>query len=133
MQAQVAERYKALGIDANAPAFINDMVATYQWADILICRAGAMTVSEVAAVGIPAIFVPLPNAIDDHQTANAKYLTDANAGILLMQKDLNAENLARQITTMLKHTKTIGLAARQLARLDATEIVADYCAAEAKE
>ncbi len=133
MQAQVADRYKTLGIDANAPAFINDMVAAYQWADILICRAGAMTVSEVAAVGIPAIFVPLPNAIDDHQTANAKFLTDANAGILLMQKDLNAENLARKITTMLKHTKTIGLAARQLARLDATEVVADYCAAEAKE
>jgi UDP-N-acetylglucosamine--N-acetylmuramyl-(pentapeptide) pyrophosphoryl-undecaprenol N-acetylglucosamine transferase len=77
--------------------------------------------------------VPLPNAIDDHQTANAKYLTDANAGILLMQKDLNAENLVRQITTMLKHIKTIGLAARQLARLDATEVVADYCVVEAKE
>ncbi len=132
MQAQVAERYQALGINAHTPAFINDMVAAYQWADILICRAGAMTVSEVAAVGISAIFVPLPNAIDDHQTANAKYLTDANAGILLMQKDLNAENLAKQIMMMLKNTKTIALAAKQLARLNATEIVADYCMAEAK-
>lgn len=132
MQAQVAGRYQALGINAHTPAFINDIVAVYQWADILICRAGAMTVSEVAAVGIPAIFIPLPNAIDDHQTANAKYLTDANAGILLMQKDLNAENLAKQIMMMLKNTKTIALAARQLARLNATEAVAGYCMAEAK-
>ncbi|MCX7066494.1 MAG: undecaprenyldiphospho-muramoylpentapeptide beta-N-acetylglucosaminyltransferase [Methylococcales bacterium] len=131
MQAQVAKRYQELGINAHIPAFINDMVVAYQWADILICRAGAMTVSEVAAVGIPAIFVPLPNAIDDHQTANANYLTDANAGILLMQKDLNAENLAKQITTLLKHTKTIALAAKRLARLDATEVVAHYCVAEA--
>jgi UDP-N-acetylglucosamine--N-acetylmuramyl-(pentapeptide) pyrophosphoryl-undecaprenol N-acetylglucosamine transferase len=132
MQAQVSERYQILGINAHIPAFINDMVAAYQWADLLICRAGAMTVSEVAAVGLPAIFVPLPNAIDDHQTANANYLTDANAGILLMQKDLNAKNLATQITTLLKHTKAVGEAAKQLARLDATEVVAGYCIEEAK-
>lgn len=132
MQAQVASRYQTLAIDAEATAFINEMVAAYQWANILICRAGAMTVSEVAAVGIPAIFVPLPNAIDDHQTANANYLTDANAGILLMQKDLNAETLAEQITFMLKHLDEMSRAAHQCARLDATEVVANYCIAEAK-
>lgn len=132
MQAQVAERYQALNIDAEASAFINDMAAAYQWADMLICRAGAMTVSEVAGVGIPAIFVPLPNAIDDHQTANAKYLTDANAGNLLMQKDLNAETLATQITLMLNQLDSMSHAAKQLARLNATEVVAGYCIAEAK-
>jgi UDP-N-acetylglucosamine--N-acetylmuramyl-(pentapeptide) pyrophosphoryl-undecaprenol N-acetylglucosamine transferase len=132
MQAQVADRYHYMGINAHTPAFINDMVAAYLWADLLICRAGAMTVSEVAAIGIPAIFVPLPNAIDDHQTANANYLTDANAGILLMQKDLNAENLARQITILLKQLDAISNNAKQLARLDATEVVANYCIAEAK-
>lgn len=132
MQAQVADRYKALNIDAEATAFINDMMAAYQWANMLICRAGAMTVSEVAGVGIPAIFVPLPNAIDDHQTANAKYLTNANAGNLLMQKDLNAETLAAQITLMLTQLDSISHAAKQLARLDATEVVAGYCIAEAK-
>jgi len=132
MQAQVAERYQALGIDAEASAFISDMVAAYQWADILICRAGAMTVSEVAAVGIPAIFVPLPSAIDDHQTANAKYLTDADAGILLMQKDLNTETLAQQLSLMLNNLKAMSDAAQRLARLDATEVVANYCIAEAK-
>jgi UDP-N-acetylglucosamine--N-acetylmuramyl-(pentapeptide) pyrophosphoryl-undecaprenol N-acetylglucosamine transferase len=133
MQAQVAERYQALAMNAEATAFINDMATAYQWADILICRAGAMTVSEVAGVGIPAIFVPLPNAIDDHQTANAHYLTDANAGLLLMQKDLNADSLAAQITLMLKHTNSMSQAAKQCARLDATEVVAAYCIAEAKQ
>ncbi len=131
MQTQVANRYQALGIEADATAFIDDMVAAYQWADMLICRAGAMTVSEVAAVGIPAIFVPLPSAIDDHQTANANYLTDAGAGILLMQKDLNAENLAEQLTIMLKQLDGMSRAAKQRARLDATEVVASYCVAEA--
>lgn len=132
MQVQVADRYQALGIKANAPAFINDMVAAYQWADILICRAGAMTVSEVAAIGIPAIFIPLPNAIDDHQTANAKYLTDAGAGVLLLQKDLTADSLAKHIMTLLTYCKTITLAAKQLARLDATDTVAAYCIEVAK-
>jgi UDP-N-acetylglucosamine--N-acetylmuramyl-(pentapeptide) pyrophosphoryl-undecaprenol N-acetylglucosamine transferase len=132
MQTQVAQRYRTLNIAAEVPAFINDMMAAYQWADILICRAGAMTVSEVAAVGIPAIFVPLPTAIDDHQTANAKFLTDANAGLLLMQKDLNANTLAEHLALILNNTATIGLAARQRARLDATAVVASYCMAEAK-
>ncbi|MDD1608229.1 MAG: undecaprenyldiphospho-muramoylpentapeptide beta-N-acetylglucosaminyltransferase [Methylococcaceae bacterium] len=132
MQAQVASRYQALGIAADAPAFINDMVAAYQWADMLICRAGAMTVSEVASVGIPAIFIPLPNAIDDHQTANARYLTDGGAGNLLMQKDLNAENLAEKMTDTLKRLNEMSRAVKQRARLDATEVVANYCIAEAK-
>jgi len=131
MQAQVASRYQTLAIDAEATAFINDMVTAYQWANILICRAGAMTVSEVAAVGIPAIFVPLPSAIDDHQTANANYLTDANAGILLMQKDLNAKTLAEQISLMLNQLDNMSRAAKQCARLNATEEVANYCIAEA--
>jgi UDP-N-acetylglucosamine--N-acetylmuramyl-(pentapeptide) pyrophosphoryl-undecaprenol N-acetylglucosamine transferase len=132
MQEQVTSRYQALGINAHTLAFINDMVAAYQWADMLICRAGAMTVSEVAAVGIPAIFVPLPNAIDDHQTANANYLTNVGAGNLLMQKDLNAETLAEKMTDTLKRLNDMSRAAKQRARLDATEVVANYCIAEAK-
>lgn len=131
MQAQVAEHYQTLGITAEATAFISDMAAAYQWADLLICRAGAMTVSEVAAVGVPSVFVPLANAIDDHQTANAKFLTDANAGVLLMQKDLNSDSLAKQITIALQQSQTIGHAAKQRARLDATEVVAAYCQKEA--
>ena len=94
---QVQSRYQALAVAAQVSAFINDMVAAYQWADLVICRAGAMTVSEIAAAGLPAILIPLPHAIDDHQTANARYLTDAGAGQLLMQKDLTAATLAEQL------------------------------------
>jgi len=132
MQEQVDARYKVLNINAEVSAFIDDMAAAYQWADLVICRAGAMTVSEVAAVGIPAIFIPLPGAIDDHQVANARYLTDAGAGRLLLQKDLNPQTLAESITQVLKQLDTIGKAAKECARLDATEVVAGFCIAEAK-
>jgi UDP-N-acetylglucosamine--N-acetylmuramyl-(pentapeptide) pyrophosphoryl-undecaprenol N-acetylglucosamine transferase len=128
---QVKNRYEVLGVNADVSAFIDDMVAAYQWADMVICRAGAMTVSEVAALGVPAIFIPLPHAIDDHQTANARYLTDAGAGVCLMQKDLDAATLAEQITKMLKQLDAMSKTAKQCARLDATEVVAGYCMAEA--
>jgi UDP-N-acetylglucosamine--N-acetylmuramyl-(pentapeptide) pyrophosphoryl-undecaprenol N-acetylglucosamine transferase len=131
MLSQVESRYRALGIKAETNAFIDDMVAAYQWADLVICRAGAMTVSEVAAMGVPAIFIPLPNAIDDHQTANAHYLTDAGAGLLLMQKDLNPVTLAEHITKALKQLAVMSVAAQHCARLDATEVVAGYCIAKA--
>lgn len=128
---QVKSRYQALGVNADVSAFIEDMVSAYQWTDMVICRSGAMTVSEVAALGVPAIFIPLPHAIDDHQTANARYLTDAGAGICLMQKDLNAATLAEQITKILKQLDAMSNTAKQCARLDATEVVAGYCMAEA--
>ncbi len=132
MQQQVESRYKALGVKAEVNAFIEDMVSAYQWADLVICRSGAMTVSEVAAAGVPAIFIPLPNAIDDHQTANARYLTDAGAGLLLMQKDLNETTLQEHITKVVKQLDAMSKAAKEVARLDATEIVAGVCIAEAR-
>jgi UDP-N-acetylglucosamine--N-acetylmuramyl-(pentapeptide) pyrophosphoryl-undecaprenol N-acetylglucosamine transferase len=128
---QVNSRYQALGIDAEVHAFIDDMVSAYQWADIVICRSGAMTVSEVAAMAVPAIFIPLPGAIDDHQMANARYLTDAGAGQILMQKNLNAKSLAEQITQVLGQLDIMGNAAKTCARLDATEAVAGCCIAGA--
>ncbi len=131
MQQQVESRYQALGVHAEINAFIEDMVSAYQWADLVICRSGAMTVSEVAAAGVPAIFIPLPSAIDDHQTANARYLTDAGAGLLLMQKDLNATTLLEQITKVIKQLDEMSKTAKKYARLDATEIVAGVCMAEA--
>ncbi|MDP2904355.1 MAG: undecaprenyldiphospho-muramoylpentapeptide beta-N-acetylglucosaminyltransferase [Methylovulum sp.] len=131
MLAQVTGHYKTSGVSAEVSAFFDDMVAIYQWADLLICRAGAMTVSEVSALGVPAIFIPLPGAIDDHQTANARYLTDAGAGILLMQKELSASTLAVKITEAINNLDALGKAAKQCARLDATEMVAGICMAEA--
>ncbi len=128
---QVKSRYQALGVDAEVHAFIDDMVSAYQWADMVICRSGAMTVSEVAAMAVPAIFIPLPGAIDDHQTANAHYLTDAGAGQILMQKNLNAKSLAECITQVLRQLDRMSKAAKKCARLDATEVVAGYCLTEA--
>jgi len=129
---QVRSRYEALDIQAKTSAFIEDMVEAYQWADLVICRAGAMTVSEVSAMGLPAIFIPLPTAIDDHQTANARYLTDNGAALLLKQCDLNPEILAEYILEILKKSSLMEVATQQLARLDATELVASYCSAEAE-
>ncbi len=86
--AQVQARYQALGLDADkvqVHAFIDDMAQAYAWADLVVARAGASTVSELAALGLPAIFVPLPNAIDDHQTANAQAMVQAHAALLLKQ------------------------------------------------
>jgi UDP-N-acetylglucosamine--N-acetylmuramyl-(pentapeptide) pyrophosphoryl-undecaprenol N-acetylglucosamine transferase len=131
MQKQVQNRYKELGVNAEASAFIEDMVSAYQWADLMICRSGAMTVSEVAAAGVPAIFIPLPNAIDDHQTANARYLADAGAGLILMQKDLNTATLVEHITKVIKQLDVMSKTAKKYARLDATETVAGVCMAEA--
>lgn len=131
MRDQVASNYELLGMTATVSAFIEDMVSAYRWADLIVCRAGAMTVSEVAACGLPAIFVPLPHAIDDHQTANAHYLCQANAALMLKQSELNARTLRQTIEQAMTSLSDMSQAARSLARLDATKTVADLCAVEA--
>ncbi len=131
MYAQVAEAYRAQQIDADIKAFIDDMVSAYQWADLIICRSGAMTVSEVSALGVPAIFIPLPGAIDDHQRANARYLVAAGAGFVLEQNALTADSLANLVQTILPKLASISVAAKQCARLQATETVAAICMEEA--
>jgi UDP-N-acetylglucosamine--N-acetylmuramyl-(pentapeptide) pyrophosphoryl-undecaprenol N-acetylglucosamine transferase len=128
----VRAAYQKLGVNAEVLAFIEDMPKAYQWADLVICRAGAMTVSEVAAAGLAAVFIPLPHAIDDHQTANARYLTEAGAGILLTQTDLTAESLATTVQQHLPRLAEIGAAAKKLARREATQTVAQICIHEAK-
>ncbi len=131
MSVEVKQHYKELSIKAEVNVFIQDMVDAYQWADLVVCRAGAMTVSEVAAMGIPAILIPLPSAIDDHQTANARYLSDAGAGVLLVQKDMNPKSLAECINRVLNELPKMSNAAKECALLDATQLVAEYCIAEA--
>lgn len=133
MQAQVAEHYTQLAVHAEVQAFITDMVTAYQWADIVICRAGAMTVSEVAAMAVPAIFIPLPGAIDDHQTANAKFLSDAGAGIILSQNNLTTSTIVAAIELARSQLPAMSAAARNCARLNATEVVAEVCRKEAGE
>lgn len=93
----VKQAYQAEKISVQCTAFISDMDQAYEWADVLICRAGASTVTEVAAAGVAAVFVPLPGAIDDHQTANARYLADQQAAWLMPQSTLTPESLAQFI------------------------------------
>jgi UDP-N-acetylglucosamine--N-acetylmuramyl-(pentapeptide) pyrophosphoryl-undecaprenol N-acetylglucosamine transferase len=131
MQTQVAKKYQELNIKAEVNAFIKDMVSAYCWADVIICRSGAMTISEVAAIGLPAILVPLPNAIDDHQMANARFLADAGAAVIVPQHTLTEENLIDALTKIKGRLKEMSLAAKSCARLDATQRVADLCIAGA--
>ena len=113
-------------------AFIDDMAARYAAADFVICRGGALTVAELAAVGIGALIVPLPGAIADEQSANARFLVDAGAALALPQAELTAEQLAApaRVPRSRRGCATMAQAARALARADATRRVADACIAE---
>jgi len=92
---EAAERsYAAAGVRAEVTPFIDDMAAAYAWADLVICRAGALTISELAAAGVGAILVPFPAAVDDHQTANARHLVNAGAAVLIAERELTADRLA---------------------------------------
>lgn len=129
--------YAAAGIAARLEPFIEDMAAAYRWADVVLCRAGAMTVAELAAAGVPSILVPFPFAVDDHQTANARYLSDAQAAILLPQTRLTAERLAEILLSLTaekgaEKLKAMAEAARKLALLDATTRVVEECLSVAR-
>lgn len=122
--------YMQYQVNARVDAFVEDMAAAYAWADLVICRAGALTVSELAAAGIAAMLIPLPNAIDDHQTYNARYLSSVGAGIALVQKELTAAKLAALLLTELanrQHLLSMAEKARQLAKPNAALQVAEIC------
>lgn len=111
-------------------AFIDDMAEAYAWADVVICRAGALTVSEVAAVGVPAVFIPFPHAIDDHQTANAQWLVQAGAAWLMPQASLSVERLCQLFQQLASNRPLLvemANKARALAMPGAAEAVADVC------
>jgi len=110
--------------------FIEDMSKAYQWADVVICRAGALTVSEIAAVGIAAVFIPYPYAVDDHQTKNAQWLVENNAALLIAQNDLqnsSSEKLVNQLFTDVDRINRMADNARKMAYLNATEEIARAC------
>jgi UDP-N-acetylglucosamine--N-acetylmuramyl-(pentapeptide) pyrophosphoryl-undecaprenol N-acetylglucosamine transferase len=123
------EAYAAAGVRARTLAFIEDMAAAYSDADLVIARAGASTVAEIAAAGVASVLVPYPHAVDDHQTTNARYLADAGAAILLPQNELKPERLA-ELFPGLDRQRLCEMAkrARSLGRPDATEAVATACA-----
>ncbi|KAF1056377.1 MAG: UDP-N-acetylglucosamine--N-acetylmuramyl-(pentapeptide) pyrophosphoryl-undecaprenol N-acetylglucosamine transferase [Burkholderia gladioli] len=119
----------AVGQDVQLLPFIDDMAVAYANADLVICRSGAMTVSEIAAVGVAALFVPFPHAVDDHQTTNAAFLADQGAAVLMQQRDLPAESLADWLRGQTR-ASLAGMAerSRSLAKPDATDVVARVCA-----
>ncbi|HSG94194.1 MAG TPA: undecaprenyldiphospho-muramoylpentapeptide beta-N-acetylglucosaminyltransferase [Afifellaceae bacterium] len=122
--------YGAHNIDAELTPFIEDMAEAYAWADLVICRAGALTVAEIAAAGLPAIFVPFPFAVDDHQTANARPMTDAGAAALIREEELSDESLAGLLRQWLSSREELlarALKSRQLARPDALQRITDFC------
>lgn len=111
--------------DYEVTPFIGDMAEAYAWADVIVCRAGALTVTEVATAGLLAVFVPLPHAVDDHQTANARWLANQDAAILLPQPQLTAEHLAQTLSALDRRAiLTKAKKARALAQPDATAKVA---------
>ena len=125
--------YAAAGVRAEAIAFIDDMARRYGEADLVICRAGALTVAELACAGVASVLVPFPHAVDDHQTTNAKFLSARGAAILLPQPELSAQRLAELMRGFTRE-RLLEMAekARVLGKPDATERVARACMELAK-
>jgi UDP-N-acetylglucosamine--N-acetylmuramyl-(pentapeptide) pyrophosphoryl-undecaprenol N-acetylglucosamine transferase len=126
---EARKAYAQAGVEVKLEAFIDDMAAAYQWADLVLCRAGALTIAELAAVGVASILVPYPHAVDDHQTANARYLVDAGAARLLPQQQLTPQRLREQLQLLQQQETLSGMArrARDKAMPDAAQRVAAYC------
>ena len=128
--AEAETAYRSLNINVKLEAFIENMAEAYAWADIVICRSGALTIAELAAAGVASILVPFPYAVDDHQTANARFLVDAEAAILIRESDLNSDSLGRLLNDLYSTRQRLLIMAknaRQLARTEATKDVAETC------
>ena len=119
--------YAQHAVTADCQAFIADMAAAYAQADVVICRAGALTIAELAAAGVASILVPYPHAVDDHQTGNAQFLAQAGAAVLLPQSELTAARLAELLRTPREEWQRMAERARELARPEATAAVMQAC------
>jgi UDP-N-acetylglucosamine--N-acetylmuramyl-(pentapeptide) pyrophosphoryl-undecaprenol N-acetylglucosamine transferase len=115
--AQAKEAYAGAGVEARIEPFIEDMAAAYAWADLVVCRAGAITVSELTAAGLGAILVPYPAAVDDHQTHNARFLTDAGAAVLIADRELEPSRLCAELARLTaERSRLLDMARRARAR-----------------
>jgi UDP-N-acetylglucosamine--N-acetylmuramyl-(pentapeptide) pyrophosphoryl-undecaprenol N-acetylglucosamine transferase len=120
--------YAAAGVEATLTPFIDNTADAFAYADLIVCRAGASTVTEIAAVGAAALFVPFPSAVDDHQTKNAQFLSNQDAAQLVQQKDLNPQWLADMIKNLeLSDLLSTARKAKKMQKLDATEAVVSAC------
>jgi UDP-N-acetylglucosamine--N-acetylmuramyl-(pentapeptide) pyrophosphoryl-undecaprenol N-acetylglucosamine transferase len=124
--------YAAVGVPAHCVSFIEDMAGAYEWADLVVCRSGALTVAELAAAGVASILVPFPHAVDDHQTGNARFLVNVGGAFLLPQGELTPEAIALIRNYSRGQLLEMAEKARSLAKPDATEEVANICAEIAK-
>ena len=125
--------YQAAGVPAALTPFIEDTAQAFADADLIVCRAGASTVTEIAAVGAAALFVPFPSAVDDHQTSNARFLVDQGAGWLIQQRDLTPEKLAQLLQkTERSALLNCALQAKKMQKTDATALVVVACEALAR-
>ena len=121
--------YEALKLEARVEPFISDMGNAYAWADLVISRSGALTVSEIQQAGVGAVFIPYPAAVDDHQTKNARFLQKEGAATVLQQKELNVEQLSSTINSLLdrEKLKSMAQAAKDSAPTNTTETVVNVC------
>jgi UDP-N-acetylglucosamine--N-acetylmuramyl-(pentapeptide) pyrophosphoryl-undecaprenol N-acetylglucosamine transferase len=124
------QNYAKSAVRAEVTAFIEDMAEAYNWADLVICRSGALTVCELAAVGVASILVPFPQAVDDHQTVNAGYLVDRDAALLIADRDLTPQRLAealKRLCTDRVPLLEMAIRARDLAQPDAAQNLVQAC------
>jgi len=127
---EALEAYRDVDVSAEIQPFISDMAEAYAWADLVICRSGALTVAEIAAAGVASVLVPFAYAVDDHQTRNAEYLADAGAAVILAQSTLDAQILADALKPLLSDRnvlQTMAVAARSKALPQAAEKVVEAC------
>ncbi|WP_122870673.1 undecaprenyldiphospho-muramoylpentapeptide beta-N-acetylglucosaminyltransferase [Pseudomonas viridiflava] len=125
-----AERYRNVGVEAQVAPFIQNMAQAYSWADLVVCRAGALTISELAAAGLPSLLIPLPHAIDDHQSRNADYLAREGAAFVMPQATTGVAEMAARLKEVLmqpEQLNSMARTARRLAKPDATNTVVDVC------
>jgi UDP-N-acetylglucosamine--N-acetylmuramyl-(pentapeptide) pyrophosphoryl-undecaprenol N-acetylglucosamine transferase len=127
---EARDAYAKAGVDAQVVAFIDDMAGSYGWADLAVCRAGALTLAELTAAGLGALLVPYPHAVDDHQTHNAEALVAVGAAELIQERDLDTQQLAQRLSTLLHdraRVTAMAVAARTLAKPDAAQVIARAC------
>ncbi len=126
--AALQANYQMASVAADTKAYIQDIAEMYAWADVVVCRAGALTVAELACVGVASVLVPFPHAVDDHQTFNAKYLSDNGAALLIQQTEFNAAKASEVLCNLTRDIcLQMAIKARSLAKPEATESVAKIC------
>ena len=128
------DAYANHGVDVELVPFIDDMAEAYAWADLAVCRAGALTVAELCAVGLPALFIPYPSAVDDHQTANARPMENVGAAAIISESDLSAELLANLLREWLSSRQALlerASKARELAKPQALARITEICLEQA--